>query len=587
MATSVDYDPFAPKSSGATPVSYDPFAKPEAPGYGEKAGAFARGLATEVLGVGGELERGFMDREPKLGETIFPTAKEASKALASIGIPEPRPEVAKYQEYGQIAPAVALGGRALYGLGKYGIASAKDLLSGKGKKAEEALSSLKTSIPVVAQEAGQAITERAASETAAEYAKRTRQQSGLKEAEKKFVSESQKESEQAARKLANFNEPKTKAALGDEMQSRLQGTEFRRSGERARQAKNDADAYFAQAKQKGAFVNSDEGKSFLGGLRNTIFSEKYTPAEKKIAQEMYRDLSEARDIEAVEKTFRKFQEKASGLPKEGYDAVTQQFAGNISKDLSSSLNKFAPKRQEFRNTYRELSGPLDVYETSFGAKPLALETKVEGQLKMMPTDYPDYFFKNRDTVNVLRQQLAGDEAAVRKFANQHISNELQGKTADQAAQWINKNSEWLNTIEGLNTRANRYVQELKNAETKAQQATKLGAKAKEVGAAGEAGEAKIAQTAGQQREKINQFKEQLNLYPEKATNVANNMIKYLSDNKMLPPQKLQALKREIDAVEKTAEGVKKAAEVRQKFIKYGILSTGAGYGTYELGKTVF
>jgi hypothetical protein len=585
-------DPFDAPASKTIKDPFEVSAPPKEPTFGEKAGAVTRGLATGVLGMGGELEKGFMDREPKLGETIFPTAKEVSGSLASVGIPEPRPELQKYQRYGQIAPDVALLGGGLYGLGRAGYMGAKELLGGAGKRAQEAAKRLENIVPGYAQEAERGVTQRAATETQAEYEKRARQQTGLKEAEKKFSTEAQQQGEDAARKLANLNPPKTKAALGDEMQNRLQGTEFRRSAERSRQAKNDADAYFRQATEKGQFVNSDEGKLFLKNLVNRVFSEKNTPAEKKIAQEMYQDLAEAKDIEAVEKTFRRFQEKASGQPKEGYDAVTQQFAGSVATELSNALNKFAPKREQFRNTYRELSGPLDAYETSFGAKPLAQEKKVEGQLKMMPTDYPDYYFKNRDTVNVLRQQLAGDEAAVRKFANQHISNELQGKTADQATQWVQKNSEWLNTIkdaqtgQGLNTRVNQYVQELKNAETKAQQATKLGSKAQEVGKLRETGQQKIAETAAQQKQKISEFKDQLNLYPEKSTNIANNMIKYLSEYKLLPPEKLKYLKAEVDAVSKTAEGAEKAKEIRNKFIKYGVISA-AGYKTYEMGKSLF
>jgi hypothetical protein len=388
-----------------------------------------------------------------------------------------------------------------------------------------------------------------------------------------------------------LGKPGKTAELGDEMQRRLSGTEFRRSAERSRQAKNDADAYFAEAKAKGQFVKSDEGKLFVKNLQNKIFSQATTPAERKIAEEMYLDLQSARDIEAVEKTFRRFKEKASGPAKEGYDAVLQQFAGKLSEDLSQALNTFSPKRLEFRNTYRELSTPLDVYETSFGAKPLATEAKVEGQLKMMPTDYADYYFKNRDTINVLRTQLAGDEAAVRKFANQHAVNELQGKTADQAAAWLKNNSGWIDTVEGLNTRVSRYVTELKRSEVaaaaKEAEAAKLGAKAKQVGAAREAGESKIVETAASQKERLNQFKEQLNINPEKAPAVADNMIKYLSDNKLLPVDKLKGLKAEIDAVRQTADAVERANAIRKAFIKWGVISAGGGYGAYEVGKTLF
>ena len=108
-----------------------------------------------------------------------------------------------------------------------------------------------------------------------------------------------------------------------------------------------------------------------------------------------------------------------------------------------------------------------------------------------------------------------------------------------------------------------------------------------MGAKRETAEAKISETAGQQKQKINKFKEDLNLYPEKSKAIAENMLNYLSKYEILPVDRLKNLKREIDAISDAQEAAKKSAEVRQKFIKYGILSTGAGYGTYELGKSIF
>ena len=570
-------------------------AEAEKPSALEKAGAAAYGLGTSLVGGLGDIESMVtapaVDPKFRGKETVFPTTENVRTGLEKLGLPQPRKEVSGYQTAGELAPLAVMGARGLYGMGKYGATALSDLLAGKGTAAKEAAERLKTAIPRTAEEAEKGVAQKAATETQAEYEKRARRQASFGQAQEKATTAAQAERESAALKYSDLGKPADPAKLGDEMQRRLSGTEARRASARARQAENDANAYFADARTKGNFVASDQGKSFLNSLRNRIFSQTNTPAERKIAEEMYRDLSEAKDIEAVEKTFRKFQERASGLPKEGYDAVTQQFAGKISKDLSESLNVFSPKRKEFRDTYRDLSSPLDAYATRFGKKPLATEKAVEGQLQMMPTDYPNYYFKNRDTINVLRQQLAGDEAAVRKFANQHAVNELKGKTADQAAKWLETNNGWLNTVEGLNTRVNRYVTELKRAETaaatKEAQATKLGAKAKEVGKAGEARQAEIAKTAGEQAEKIRNFKEQISLYPEKATAIADNMVKYLTVNKMLPPEKISALKSELDAVSQTADAAKKASEVRNLFVKYGILSAGAGYGTYEIGKRIF
>ena len=584
MALDISDLPAPPKGADISDLP----APPKEPTFGEKAGAYTRGLATGVLGMGGEMEKGFMDREPKLGETIFPTAKEVSGSLASIGIPEPRPELQKYQKYGQMTPDIALLGAGAVGLGRYGVASAKDLLTGAGKRAEQAAAKLRGIIPGYAEEAEKGITKRAAGETQAEYEKRARQQTGLKEAEKKFVGEAQQEREAAARKFADLGTPKGESEFGQEMQRRVTGTEFTREARRSQRAAEDFKAYFQQAKD---WAKSPEREEMLAQLRAMSESPSVGADGRKYAQQAYKDLAQSSDALGTEKEFRKFFEAASGPPQLGYSKVQQDANKAVSDIISNALNKHAPKRAEARSTYAEYSTPLDAYETLFGKKGVAMEKAVPGQTKMMPADYPKTYFKNADTVRELRKQLAGDEAAVRKFANQFVVNELEGKNATQAAQWLKNNREMVNEIQGLNTRVERYVQGLQKAEsvvaTKEAQAQKLGAKAQEVGKAREVGQQKIAQTAAQQKEKISQFKEQLNLYPEKATNVANNMINYLSENKLLSPEKLKGLKAEVDAVSKTAEGAQKAKEIRNKFIKYGVLSAGAGYGTYEVGKSIF
>jgi hypothetical protein len=563
----------------------------KAPG---RAGAMAYGLGASTLGGIGDIESLITtpSRDPKFRgyETAFPTTKNVEEVFKKIGIPEPKKEYAGYQTAGELLPLGVAAGGLLYKAGKSGVGLAKDLLAKRGA-AREAEEGLRTGIARTAEEAERGIAQRAASETQAEAEKRTRRQQTFGAAEEKAITAAQAEREASARQFSDLGKPSSVGKLGDEMQNSVGGPEFRFSKNRARQAENDANAYFAEASSKGQFVRSDEGRSFLNYLKNTIFSQSTTPAEKKIAEEMYRDLYEARNIEAVEKTFRKFQERASGPPKEGYDAVTQQFAGKISGEMSDALNRFSPKRREFRETYKEMSGPLDAFETTFGKRPVAKEKAVPEQPQMMPSDYPGYYFKNRDTIDVLRKQLFEDEAAVRKFANQHTVNELQGKTADEAARWLKTNNEWLSTVEGLNNRVSRYVSDLKRSEVaaaaKEAEAARIAAKGKEVGRAGEARQAKIAETAEERTKKIQDLKENLRLYPERSEAVANNMIDYLSRNRLMSFEKLSALKAEVDAVSKTADAAKRSDELRNVFIKYGVLAAGGTYGTYEIGKRLF
>jgi hypothetical protein len=298
---------------------------------------------------------------------------------------------------------------------------------------------------------------------------------------------------------------------------------------------------------------------------------------------MYVDLSSAKDIEAVEKTFRRFNELSKGAPKEGYDAVMQQYAGRVSDNLSDALNQFAPKRKQFRDNYREFSTPLDAYETSFGAKGVAMEKAVPERVKMMPTDYPSTYFKNRDTINALREQLAGDEAAVRKFANQHSVNQLSGKNASQAQDWLDKNIGWIDEVQGLNDRLKQYVYQLAKSEKEAEklekQAGLLGKRAGEVAGKRQVSEAEIASQAAAKRAEMDKALRQLELLDaDKVSKASEQLMKYMSDKQLLPPDKLRELKTQIDAVNKTYQDSAQAKSAIQALIRKAGLYSGLGVG---------
>ena len=558
-------------------------------GTGAGLGSVAGVVAPPVLKVGGKL----------VSKLPFPGSSVVGSGMTAAGKYLSETPLLKRAATGAVGGAV---GEGLEQTGEYfgvpraitmplsftGSGLAMSLLGGETRRAREAEKALAESVGKTGEETKTAITQKAKGETQAEYEKRARQQFGLKTAKQKFQTEAQKKSEDSAREFSGLGKPNKVAELGDEMQRRITGTEFTRGSRRQQRASEDFKNYFKQAE---GFENSNPRKIMLARLEKMSSDPAVGSAGRAYATQALKDLEQSQNAIGAELEFRKYFEQASAPQKEGFTAVQQDANRKVSEIIGEALNTHAPLREKARGNYKEFSTPLDAYETLFGKKGVAIESGVPGRVKMMPTDYPNTYFKNRDTLNVLREQLAGDEAAVRKFATQHVVNELEGKTAKESADWLKNNSGWVNEVEGLNTRVNRYVQKLaeneqqaKNLETSAQ---KLGEKAKEVGAKRETAEAKISETAGQQKEKINKFKEDLNLYPEKSKAIAENMLKYLSDNKILPVDRLKNLKREIDAISDAQEAAKKSAEVRQKFIKYGILSTGAGYGTYELGKSIF
>lgn len=497
-----------------------------------------------------------------------------------------RPETKGMEELGSLyspslAPSAAL--TALRGIGvpiKAGGKAVEYAQKAGGKGAETAAEALRRGLPGYTSEAERLLGKAESAQTLAERARRARQETGLRKAGEEFAGKAQKESEARAAKFADLGQPADPAKLGDEMQRRLTGTEFTRESRRGQQAARDYDAYFKQAE---GFEDSAARNVMLQRLEAMSVSPSVGSAGRKYAAQALKDLQESETAFGAEKEFRKYFEQASAPQQAGYGAVEQEANRAVSDIISEALNSHAPLRVETRTNYKEFSTPLDAYETLFGKKGVAKESKVPDRLQMMPSDYPSRYFKNRDTVNVLREQLAGDEAAVRKFGNQHAVNELSGKNASQAQDWLDKNQSWIDAIPGLNDRVKRYVYELAQSEktekSLAEKAKKVETKRGEIVSAREKTEAQIAQEAKTVREDLEKSLRQLDLLDaDKVPVAANQMLKYLSDKQLLPAERLRELKSQIDAVTQTYKDANQAKTAIQALIRKAGLYSGLGLG---------
>lgn len=561
----------------------------------EKLGAFGRGIATGIPGGFGETESLITQAVPKLlgfqgaPSTLFPKTADIERYLQSgekaLGIkPGVKPELEGYQQGGEfiggfLTPA---------GLIAKPVVSAAKLA--RGKPFEEAMSVFKTSAEDLASQAAKTSAQKESEAVRDTYEQARRRGINLTSAELTRAAEAQQIREDAARKFSDLGAPKPVAELGDEMQRRLTGTQFTRESNRARQAAQDSAKYFQEANAKNWGL-SGERAGIMTDLQDIMKSAKYTPDEKRLAQSMYDELRTTTGIEGVEKIFRKYNEASKGAPKEGYDAVMQQFSGDVSKKLSEALNSFAPSRVDFRNTYRELSTPLDAYETQFGKQALATEKAVPGQVQMMPTDYPKQYFQNRDTIRVLREQLAGDEAAVRKFANQHVVNELSGKNAKQAQDWLQKNSAWVNEVEGLNGRVARYVKNLEQSELKAgtleQQIEKIRTRKAELGKIRQSVEDRIAKAGEADRKVIADNSVLLKSAPaSEVPTKAKSFVDDLYRRKVISEQELNSFKKQITDIEQMARTKDEAARRIKRYIAGGLIAAGGTVGTYGVRRAL-
>ena len=142
--------------------------------FPEKAEGFVYGLGTSIPGMLGDIES-VLPGGPEVGvkgrgalagkETVFPTTENVREALTKMGLPPPPgKDVQKYITYGELAPLVLGGGKALYEGGKSAVQAAK-LFGEKmslGKTAKELAEQLRTSgvktAGGVAKKAGEEMT---------------------------------------------------------------------------------------------------------------------------------------------------------------------------------------------------------------------------------------------------------------------------------------------------------------------------------------------------------------------------------------------------------------------------------------------
>ena len=490
---------------------------------------------------------------------------------------------------GAALPAVP----GVYKAGKKFVGAGYDAITGKAaREAESQAKNLQAVIPQVGEAGKQAIGQRAEELTAAETKKRARQETNLKAAQEKATGAAQAEREVAAQKYSDLGRPGNPADLGDDMQRRITGTESTRTSRRAQQAEKDFGDYFKQAE---GFETSKPRQAMIAKLKAMTESASVGSPGRKYAAEALNNLEKSTNAKGAEIEFRKYFQEASAPQQVGFGAEEQNAVRKVSDIIGEALDTHAPKRIEARNTYKEFSTPLDAYETQFGKKAVKEEAGVQGRLQMKPSDYPSTYFKDRDTVRNLREQLAGDEAAVRKFANQHAVNELQGKNASQAQQWLNSNQKWLDEVPGLNERVNKYVQQLAKSEagaaTKEGQAAKLGAKKGEVVSARQKAEADIASSKKTQIETIeDQVRNLSTLGPEQMTGAADKLVKSLGamrdvNGKPVVDQKiLDGLIQQMNMVDNAYGASKKAGELKRAIIIKGLSAAGIGSGVYAGAK---
>ena len=558
----------------------------EAPGFGEKAGAFVYGLATGIPGSVGDIEA-MLPGGPEVGakgkgvlkgyETVFPTTQNIQSGLTKLGVPEPRKEVSGYKTAGELAPAVVAGGKGLYELGKYGFGKLSGLFGG-GKELAEALKT--TTAGRVSEEAAKAgkraetaetragaaekIAEREAAKPGATY----EQMPGVTKVTEAGVTNPIPQSADAigttirdeatkvydslkATRQANAEKNKA-AAFNFARQKELAGAKAEDT-KAYKEVKNEIDRLLKDKETGLAVATLDPIKNPLLAIRRAI-----DPRYVDEATGMVR--GKPVSFEGLEQLRRFLRDRSYGIPAEGFDAINQQRAGKLADSIENVMSEFSEgKINTFINQYRKDSEPLRVFQTKLG------KARVDEQLLGKGVNYasvpaqniPGKAFKSPDEYYALVDVLGGNLPLARQQAQRYFAAQMEGIKDSKAAETFIRNNRTMLKETGAMENAEKYAIALRDAEKRGARATEMGKTR--------------AATAAEQRKLQNEFsviESDLNRATTLAeidtqvTRVANTLEKNGLISVGQRDQILSDAKRMVNAQQK--------ADYIKKWMKYGI-----------------
>ena len=134
-------------------------------------------------------------------------------------------------------------------------------------------------------------------------------------------------------------------------------------------------------------------------------------------------------IDLYEVLRRKLNDRANGIPQEGYDAIGQQLAGKLEKIVTKVMDDFASKDggapiTNYLNAYREASKPINQYKSNLGKALTGRADYDFSRFETDPIDIAKYVFKSKTSVNDYVTQSGASADDLNKVASSYVANRL-------------------------------------------------------------------------------------------------------------------------------------------------------------------
>jgi len=287
-------------------------------------------------------------------------------------------------------------------------------------------------------------------------------------------------------------------------------------------------------------------------------------------------------FEGLETARRFLNDRALGLPAEGYDAIGQQMAGQLAKRIESIMKEFSPSIEKFLTQYKKDSEPLRVFQSKVGKVLTGEQLPTPGTnfFNYAAQDLPGAVFKSRENYNALVGALGNNRQLAESLAKRFFAAQLESKgSAKEVENFIRQtnNRAMLRETNAL-ADAERYAINLRTAE-------KRGEVAKQIGET----ELKTVKEQTQLLNDIRKFESDLVVAndPKTVVSIGDSFSKKLLDSQIIDQKAYRALQIEIDNISKTINDAAIAKQALKnsayKAAKYG---AGGTLASYLVGKVV-
>jgi len=288
----------------------------------------------------------------------------------------------------------------------------------------------------------------------------------------------------------------------------------------------------------------------------------------------------AASFEGLETARRFLNDRAFGLPAEGYDAIGQQMAGQLAKRIEAVMKEFSPGIEKFLTQYKKDSQPLRVFQSNVGRVLTGEQLPTPGTnfFNYAAKDLPGAVFKSRENYDALVGALGNNRQLAESQAKRFFAAQLESKgSAKEVENFIRQNRAMLKETNAL-ADAERYAVNLRTAEKRGTAATQI-AKT----------EVRTAEEQKRLADTFRTFESNLTVAksPDQIISLGKSLSESFLNNKIIDQQAYRAFRTEIDTIAKTVKDAEQAKgallRAAYKWGGYGAAGTGLAYG---VGKVI-